>query len=59
MKNVGIKQLTAPIHFHCGEKNTMEVNGYRQPSGYHHSSKFLLLCSIWNYIVPKKMLILD
>jgi len=25
-------------------KNTMEVNGYRQLSGYQHSSEYLLLC---------------
>jgi len=26
-------------------ENTMEVNGYCQLSGYHHSSKYILPCS--------------
>ncbi len=33
-----------PIDFHSMDKNTMEVNGYRQLFGYQHSSKYLLLC---------------
>jgi len=40
LKNVGNHQLTVAIR-----KNTMEVNGYRQLSGYQHSLKYLLLCS--------------
>ncbi len=33
------KKLTVAIDFHSIEKNTMEVNGYRQLFGYQHSSK--------------------
>ncbi len=33
-------QLTEAIDFNSIEKNTMEVNGYRQLFGYQHSSKF-------------------
>ncbi len=35
------KQLTVAIDFHSEERNTMEVNGYRQLSGYQHYSKYL------------------
>ncbi len=38
------KELTVAIDFYSIEKNTMEVNGYRQMFGYQHSSKYLLLC---------------
>ncbi len=40
-----ITQLTVAIDFHGMEKNTMEVNGYRQLFAYQLSSKYLLLCS--------------
>ncbi len=33
-----------PIDFHWMDKNTMEVNGYRQLFGYQHSSKYIILC---------------
>jgi len=36
--------LMDPIDFHSREKNTMEVNGVHQLSGYRHSSKYLILC---------------
>ncbi len=39
------KQLTVAIDFHYMEKNTMEVNGYRQLFGYLHSLKYFILCS--------------
>jgi len=40
------RQLTAPIEFHSmGKKNTMDVNGCHQLSGYRHYSKYLPLCS--------------
>jgi len=40
-----IKQLSVAIDFHSMEKNTMEINGYRQLFVYQHSSKYLFLCS--------------
>ncbi len=39
------KQLTVAIDFHCIEKSTLEVNGYRQLFGYQLPSKCLILCS--------------
>ncbi len=40
-----LTQLMETIDFHCTGKNTMEVNGYRQLSGYQHSSEYLILRS--------------
>jgi len=39
-------QFAAAIDFHSMEKNTTEVNGYRQLFDYQHSSKYLLFSSI-------------
>ncbi len=39
------RELTVVIDLHNMEKNTMEVNGYRQLLGNQHSSKYLLQCS--------------
>jgi len=39
------KQLIDPNDFQCRKKNTMEVNGVQQLSGYQHSSKYLHFCS--------------
>ncbi len=43
------KQLTVAIDFHrfllFFFLHTMEVNGYRQLFGYHHSLKYFILCS--------------
>jgi len=38
------KQFMGPTDFHSRNKNTVEVNGDHQLSGYQHSSKYLLLC---------------
>jgi len=40
------RQLTVAIDFHSIFFFLLEVNGYRQLSGYQHSIKYLLLCSI-------------
>ncbi len=43
LKNVGNqKQLMLAIVFHSIFFHIVEVNGYRQLSGYQHSSKYLL-----------------
>ncbi len=35
------EQLTVAIDYHSMDKNPMEVNGYRQPFDYQHSSKYI------------------
>ncbi len=42
---LGTKRLMVAINFYSTEKNTMEVNGYRQLFDYQHSPNGLLLCS--------------
>ncbi len=39
------KQVTVTTDFHSTEKNTIEVNDYRQLLVYQHSSEDLGLCS--------------
>ncbi len=47
---LAIKHSPVAIDFHSVEKNTVEVNDYRQLFGWQHSSKyhFCIQIQIWN-----------
>ncbi len=52
---LGTKRLMVAINFYSTEKNTMEVNGYRQLFDYQHSPNGLLVTigltkrlNVWN-----------